>query len=194
MILKNIRNIFFVLLIQVAWLIPSSVTAQTTVFLKPAEALKIIFKDSQEVYKEDHVLNPAQIQEFQEAAGYTPPKTQYSFYLGKTHDQIDAYALIDEQVGKVLPITFISRISPQGKVESVEVMVYRESHGGEVKNRRFLNQFVGKSPADPLKLQRDIVNVSGATLSSQAMAVGVKRALTLWNIFYGKHPAPSPQT
>lgn len=165
--------------------------AQTTTFLKPAEALKLIFSDSQEVHKEDKTLTAEQAGEFQKLTGYDPRQNTYSFYLGKSDGKINGYALIDEEVGKVLPITFVTRIDPAGKVEAVEVMVYRESHGGEVKSRRFLNQFKEKGLNDEIRLHGNIVNITGATLSSRALVVGVNRALALWRIFYGKVPAPS---
>jgi Predicted NADH:ubiquinone oxidoreductase, subunit RnfG len=163
--------------------------AQTSVFLKPADALKLIFKDSKEVYKEDKALGESEKAEFKRRLGYQPPRDSYSFYLGKSGDHVDGYAIIDEEVGKVLPITFITRISPQGKVDAVEVMVYRESHGGEVSSRRFLNQFKQKGLNDEIRLHGSIVNITGATLSSRALVLGVNRALVLWRIFYDKSPA-----
>jgi hypothetical protein len=48
-----------------------------------------------------------------------------------------------------------------------------------VRDPRFRQQFVGKSAADPLRPGEEIVAVSGATISSRAMAVGVRRALIL---------------
>ncbi|HKX12565.1 MAG TPA: FMN-binding protein [bacterium] len=159
---------------------------QTTVFLTPADAIKLIFKDSQEVIKEDHPIGSEQRRQAQAALGYDLPKSQYTFYIGRTGGQIDGYAIIDEQVGKVQPITFISRINPDGTVAAVEIMVYRESHGGDVASKRFLKQFRDKSLNSELRLHGDIVNISGATLSSHALVVGVKRALALWQIYYGK--------
>jgi hypothetical protein len=38
-------------------------------------------------------------------------------------------------------------------------------------------QFAGKTAAAPLKLERDIRNISGATLSCRHIADGVKRVL-----------------
>jgi Na+-translocating ferredoxin:NAD+ oxidoreductase RnfG subunit len=165
---------------------PPSARAQDSVYLKPADALKLLFKDSLEVIKEDKSLSEAQAREFKNLLGYDPPQNAYSFYLGRTDGRVDGYALIDEQIGKVSPITFITRINPDGKVAAVEIMVYRESHGGEVASRRFLNQFKQKSLNDELRLHGNIVNISGATLSSQALVIGVNRALALWKIFYGK--------
>jgi len=181
------RKLFSILILFSGLLLPlRQGRAQTTVYLKPSEALKLIFKDSQEVVKEDHPLSPELKAQFQQKLGYEAPKDAYTFYLGKTNGKVDGYALIDEQIGKVQPITFITRINPQGQVDSVEIMVYRESHGGEVTSRRFLNQFRQKSLNNELRLHGDIINVSGATLSSNALVVGVKRSLVLWQLFYGK--------
>lgn len=160
--------------------------AQTTVYLKPAEALKLIFKNSQEVLKEDHPVTDEVRRKAEAELKYELPKDRYAFYVGKTEGRVDGYAVIDEQVGKVQPITFVTKISPEGRVDAVEVMVYRESHGGEVASRRFLNQFRQKDLNNELRLHGDIVNISGATLSAHALVVGVKRALVLWQIFYGK--------
>jgi len=122
----------------------------------------------------------------QELLGYPLPKERYTFFVGKTKGEVDGYALIDEQVGKVLPITFITRLSPEGKVQTTEVMVYRESRGGEVKSKRFLRQFKEKGLNEELRLRGNIVNISGATLSSRALVIGVRRAIVLWNLLYGR--------
>jgi thiamine biosynthesis lipoprotein len=180
---KIFVTVFFVLFFLLGAV---SVQAQTTVFLKPSEALKLIFKDSQEVIKEDQPVTSEISEKAKKILGYDLAKSSYTFYLGRTNGHVDGYALIDEQNGKVLPITFVTRINPDGKVSQVEIMVYRESHGGEVASKRFLNQFHQKSFNDELRLHGNIVNVTGATLSSQALVVGVRRALTLWQIFYGK--------
>jgi len=168
------------------FLLPFNLFSQTTVYLKPDEALKIIFKDSQEVVKEDHPVTAAIQEQAKRLLGYELTKSNYPFYIGKTNGRIDGYAVIDDEVGKVLPITFVTRINPDGKVAQVEIMVYRESHGGEVATKRFLNQFRQKALSDELRLNGNITNVTGATLSSQALVKGVKRALALWQIFYTK--------
>ena len=77
------------------------------------------------------------------------------------------------------PITFATRLSPRGAVERLEIMVYREPRGDEVRDARFRRQFEGKTAQDPLRLNRDIDAVSGATVSSASMASGVRRAAIL---------------
>ena len=46
-------------------------------------------------------------------------------------------------------------------------------------NQRFLKQFRGKSTNDPIRMNRDITVLSGATMSSRALTAGVKKALIL---------------
>ena len=62
-----------------------------------------------------------------------------------------------------------------------EIVVYREARGDEVRDERFRAQFVGKSARDAIDTDQDIQAVSGATISSRAMAVGVKRAVVLFD-------------
>jgi len=60
-------------------------------------------------------------------------------------------------------------------------MVYRERYGDEVRDPRFRQQFVGKTAADPLRPGEEVIAVSGATISSRAMALGVRRCLVLFD-------------
>ena len=55
------------------------------------------------------------------------------------------FAVLDNVVGKVQPITFLMIFTESFEIEHVEVMKYRESHGYEVRNESFLNQYKGKS-------------------------------------------------
>lgn len=95
------------------------------------------------------------------------------------------YAVIDEETGKFRPITFLVAVSPRFHVMDVAVLVYRESRGAEVRHPRFLSQYRGKTARDPIGLNRDIVNITGATLSARALNLGVRRVLLLVEFLYG---------
>lgn len=64
-------------------------------------------------------------------------------------------------------------------IKDTSVLSYRGKRGRDIRSEAFTSQFVGKSPADPLQLGRDIHAVTGATLSSEAMTEGVKTAIAL---------------
>ena len=163
----------------------SSTAIAETVYLKPEEALKLAFKGSEEVVLEKKSLTPAQKAVAEKLTGSSLEKSDWNFYVGRTSGHIDGYAVIDHEIGKMDPITFMTVISPQGSIRSVEILVYRESQGGEVHEPRFLKQYENKTLASPLRLGQDIQNISGATLSVRAVSVGVRRDLAVWNAIYG---------
>ena len=111
--------------------------------------------------------------------GYAPARDRYTIFVATTQGKVDGYAVVDDEQGLHQPITFATRLSSRGSVERVEIMVYREPRGDEVRDPRFRKQFEGKTAQDPLRLGRDIDAVSGATVSSASLATGVHRAAVL---------------
>ena len=85
--------------------------------------------------------------------------------------------VVDQVVGKHEYITVAIGINPNGTVKQIEIMQYDESYGCEVRDPAWRAQFVGKNADSPLKLDVDIKNISGATLSSKHVTDGVKRVL-----------------
>jgi electron transport complex protein RnfG len=126
-------------------------------------------------------LDDAAQKRVQRRLGYTPARASYTFYVARSDGHVDGYALIDEEKGEHLPITFAVKLSSEGKVERQEIVVYRESRGDEVRDEHFRHQFVGKTARDAIDTDQDIMAISGATISSRAMAIGVKRAVVLFD-------------
>jgi hypothetical protein len=85
--------------------------------------------------------------------------------------------VLDHVIGKHLYIDYAVALDTSGKVARVEILQYRESYGGEVREPGWLAQFVGKGSGSTLKIGADIRNISGATLSSMHVTEGVKRVL-----------------
>ncbi len=88
-------------------------------------------------------------------------------------------AIIAEEQGKYRPITFMAGVDTSWRVADVRVLVYRESRGGEVRHTRFLKQYRGKSLENPIRINRDIVNITGATISVNALNAGVRKVLAV---------------
>lgn len=84
---------------------------------------------------------------------------------------------VDQVLGKHEFITYALTLDAQGTVTGVEILDYRETYGGAVRNPKWRAQFTGKRYGAPLKLDGDIVNLSGATLSSAHITDGVRRLL-----------------
>jgi FMN-binding domain len=90
--------------------------------------------------------------------------------------------IVDEVVGKHEYITYAAGINADGSVKQIEIMDYRETYGGQIRDQKWRAQFVGKTNKSALKLDSDIKNISGATLSCRHIADGVKRLLAFYEI------------
>ena len=90
--------------------------------------------------------------------------------------------ILDRVIGKHEYITYAVALSPEGVVKRVEILEYRETYGGEVRNAAWRQQFVGKHFGSQLKLGADIKNISGATLSSRHITDGVRRLLATYEL------------
>jgi Na+-translocating ferredoxin:NAD+ oxidoreductase RnfG subunit len=94
--------------------------------------------------------------------------------------RVAGFLVFDRVVGKHLFIDYAVALTPAGAVQRVEILEYRESYGGEIRSPSWLAQFVGKTSGSALKINGDIRNISGATLSSTHIAEGVKRVLATY--------------
>ena len=154
------------------------------VYLTEEEALKILFPKAQKIHAEELRLTPDQKLQIQDRIGWKFPEESFRAFQAETDGKVDGYAVIQETIGKHRPITYIVGITPQGKVFDVEIMVYRESKGSEVRRKRFNAQYEGKTAQDPISINKDIINITGATMSVRSVSAGVKRALVLVEEFY----------
>ena len=149
------------------------------VFWDKRELLRDFFPDSERVGFRRFDLDPARRLRLQQRLGYELAKQRYTFFVATTDGRVDGYALLDDEKGQHLPITFAVRFSPNGTITRQELVAYREAYGSEIRSPRFRRQFVGKTVADPIRAGSDIVVITGATISSRSMAAGVRRASVL---------------
>lgn len=84
---------------------------------------------------------------------------------------------IDRVYGKHEFITYAVALDAGGAVQGIEIMEFRESYGDEVRLPRWRAQFSGKRAGQPLEIDKQIHNISGATLSCVHITEGVRRVL-----------------
>jgi hypothetical protein len=87
------------------------------------------------------------------------------------------YALVRNVMGKDQPITYLVAVDTALALLDVDILVYRESYGGEVAYEPWRRQFRGKHPGDGLEVGREIRGISGATISVNSVTAGIRRAL-----------------
>jgi hypothetical protein len=166
---------------------PLLASAQEGIFLKEEEAPKAVFPDATSFLRKV-IASSAELKDnIKQRMGKTLTslwEDSYVTFVAKKGETILGYAVIVEEIGKHRPITFIVGVGSDHKIKDAALMIYREAYGGEVRDRRFLQQYKGKQLKDPLLPYRDIQNVSGATMSVEAIGRGSKKALALVEIVY----------
>jgi electron transport complex protein RnfG len=149
-------------------------------FWTTQELLSAHFRSSERVsYVRVH-LDAGQRKRVEARLGRGLPKDEYTFFVASSQGHTDGYALFDEQVGQHEPISFATFFDADGRIQRVEVVAYREPFGDGIRAERFRNQFVGRSAQSQFRPGSDIDAISGATISSRSMCVGVERAAALF--------------
>jgi hypothetical protein len=108
-------------------------------------------------------------------------------WRGLRGGEVQGYAMIDVHEVRTHPEAFLVVLSPEGSVRSVRLLAFHEPLE-YMPSERWYGQFDGKSLADALRVGGDVHGIVGATLSAQATARGVRRALALHRVLIRKEP------
>ena len=103
-----------------------------------------------------------------------------------------ALFFVDQVLGKHEYITFAVAVDAKGAARAVEVLEYKETYGYEIRNEAWRAQFRGKTAADPVKLEKDVMNIGGATLSCRHITDGVRRLLVYRDVVLAPTEAKRP--
>ena len=155
-------------------------------FMTEEQALKTVMPKSQQVRKELIRLTSEKKELIEQRIGWKFPEDSFELYIGQTGDKIDGYAMVHNTIGKYKPMTYMVGVDAKGTCTDVELLVFRDAKGSEVRTKRFNAQYDGKTVTDPIRINKDIINISGATMSVRSMSAGVKRVLVLVDEFYLK--------
>jgi Na+-translocating ferredoxin:NAD+ oxidoreductase RnfG subunit len=162
--------------------------AQEGLFLTEEQAPRAVFPDADTFARHVVTATPELRERMKTALGAVQPSVweeQYVTFKATHADAMIGYAIIVEEIGKHRPITFVIGVRPDGTINDVAVMAYREAYGGEVRSKRFLTQYRGKNAKSGLQTYTDIQNIAGATLSVDAASRAVKKALVVAQCTFG---------
>jgi len=160
---------------QVRWLIPLGAAATQAAF---ATQYMSVQQAQQEAFAQAQEFSALPAPDAATAAligapsGWSP-----QIFEARAGDKRLGWLIVDQVIGKSEAITYALALDTVGAVVSLEVLEYRESHGGEVRMPAWRKQFVGKTASDATELNREIKIISGATLSCRHLTEGVQRLL-----------------
>lgn len=150
-------------------------------------ALAEIFPDADSAHSRHLVVDSAMNSALHNRLGRKVRDSAFTIFDVYDSGQRIGTAVIADEQGKYRPITFMAGIDTTLRIVDVRVLVYRESRGGEVRQTRFLKQYRAKSLENPIRINRDIVNITGATISVNSLNAGVRKALAIAEYLEG-HP------
>jgi len=127
-------------------------------------------------------LTPAQREQVAALAGPQPPHRSLRAFQALKGEELLGYVFVDEVIGKEDFITYAAAIDTGGRLGTLEVMSYRESHGGEIRNAAWRRQFAGRERLEEVRVTTDIKNIAGATLSCEHVTQGVRWLMALWQV------------
>ena len=167
------------------WLTPVASLVHPTFaadYLTVNEAQKILFSKADKFEPRKIELTSDQLSQIKERSGVRQRTKIPQIWHALAKNKLLGWFVVDEVIGKHEYITYAAALSPEGEVLGVEILSYRETHGGEVRGVEWRDKFKGKKLGDPFKLDVDVPNISGATLSCRNMLDGVKRLLVLQQV------------
>jgi Na+-translocating ferredoxin:NAD+ oxidoreductase RnfG subunit len=158
---------------------PAPVSA--TVYLSIEAAQQAMFPGASFV---PHPLafTPEQRKAIAQASGVGSFEKVQRVWEARSANQRAGWFIVDRVLGKHEMITYAVALTPDGTVKRVEILEYRETYGGEIRNAAWRQQFVGKRFGSGVQLGKDIKNISGATLSSRHVTDGIRRLLVTYQL------------
>jgi Na+-translocating ferredoxin:NAD+ oxidoreductase RnfG subunit len=173
---KNKTKSFFAITAILGSLIIPQNHSYSKTYLTINQAKNIMF-DNKSMKKIDVIISKEQIKNIYKASNTRVRSNKMNVW--RVSD--GGWFIVDNVIGKHENIDFAISLDKNGKIRDIEILVYRETYGGEIMNPKWLAQFFGTGNEKKLKLDDDIKNISGATLSCRNLTDGVNRITESWN-------------
>ena len=151
-------------------------------YLSLEGAQRALFPGADQFLEVVLALSAEQRNQVASLAGPQPPHRSIRAFRAMTGGALAGYVLVDEVIGKEDFITYAVALDAGGRVHGLEVLSYRESHGGEIRSPAWRHQFEGRQGLGQLQVATDIKNIAGATLSCAHVTQGVRWLVALWQV------------
>lgn len=154
------------------------------------QALALAFPTGSTVERKSLFLDEKTTNEVQKAAKSKLESRLVNYYVGKSTTGPGGYAFFSTHVVRTMPETIMIVVNPDGSLRFVEILAFYEPEDYRPP-KRWLGLFSNKKLDNDLWVKRGIRNITGATLTTQAITEAVRRALATYEIaIQGKEVAP----
>ena len=166
--------------------------ALARVYLSQKEALAIAFPKGQTTERRTGYLSKDEAKHAAALAKAPVDSLVWTHYVGKSKEKIAGYAYFETHVVRSMPETFMAVLDAKGRLRFVEILSFNEPDD-YFPSKAWLKQFEGKNLADGLMVRRDLRNITGASLTSNALSEGVRRILAVHALLHPDTPTKFKQ-
>ena len=152
--------------------------AAAKTLLTQKEALNIAFPAGATVERRTAYLTEEQRRLAQKAGRVKIDARVWTYYVGASSAGVRGYAYFDTHLVRTMPETLMVVLDSDGEIRFVEILSFIEPED-YLPRGRWLEQFPGRTLNTELMVRRGIRNISGASLTSQALTDGVRRVLAV---------------
>lgn len=156
--------------------VPQCIAAQ---YMTLQQAQGLIYAQADQFVPAPLTLTPEQVERIEARSGVKVRTPKQQVWEARAKGKQIGWFLVDQVIGKHELITYAVGVDMDGKLRQFQIVDYREIQGYQVRELYWRDQFVGKTIEDPLKVGTDIKNISGATMSCNHVAEGLRRLLAL---------------
>jgi Na+-translocating ferredoxin:NAD+ oxidoreductase RnfG subunit len=174
--------------LDIRWLVPATIISAASVqcyaaqYMSLEQAQALIFPNAKEFVAAPVTLTSDQMARIERQSGVAVRSSQQPVWQARAEGKSVGWFILDRVIGKHELITYAVGINPDGSLRQLQILEYRESYGSQIRYPNWRDQFVGKTAADKLELDTDIVNITGATMSCRHVTEGIKRLLTFYQV------------
>lgn len=146
------------------------------------EALRLAFPGAT-VERRTAYLDEAQLREARRGAGPGVEVKQrvVTYYVASKDGRPQGAAYFDAHRVRTLGEVLMLVVDPEARVQRIEVLRFAEPPEYRA-SQRWLEQFTGEGLAPELSLRKGIVNMTGATLTANAVTQAARRVLALHSV------------
>jgi hypothetical protein len=151
------------------------------VLLTQKDALALAFPAGSKVERKTAYLTVEQSVTAEKAAGTKIDAKIWTYYVGTSSSGAAGTAYFESHKVRTMNEAFMVVVNPDGTVRFIEILSFAEPDE-YLAPEKWLGQFSGKALDDDLVLRRGLRNITGASLTSDAVTRGVRRVLAVHKV------------
>jgi hypothetical protein len=159
--------------------LPLAAPAGARVLLSQKDALALAFPGDAKVERKTAFLTDEQLAAAEKAAGTKIDSKIWTYYVGSSSAAGTAY--FESHRVRTMNEAFMVVVNPDATVRFVEILSFAEPDE-YLAPKKWLGQFSGRKLDEDLMLRRGLRNITGASLTSDAVARGVRRILAVHQV------------